>query len=282
MTLLHTGRSKKTVAAIATIPRLCCSVAAKPSPLGVKLHDAGYRALNLDFKYVAVGSAEIEPVISMVRTFGIRGLGVSMPHKIAVISYLDEVSEDVKAIGACNTVVNDDGRLSGHNTDWRGADAALAEAGLTNCRTALIVGAGGAARAIAYALRHRDMAVTVAARNRSQAETLVTELGLHAAIHLDDQRSREFELVVNATPVASVPDGPVATDWATPPAGVFDVVFQTRLTPLTTFASEQGSAAVGGWRMLLHQAAAQFQLYTDHAAPLDAMQPVLEAALPEH
>ncbi len=138
-----------------TIPVLCCSVAANPSPLGVKLHNAGYEALGLDYRYFAIGAADIEPVLQCMRTLAIRGLGVSMPHKQAVIPFLDEVSQDVQAIGACNTVVQENGRLYGYNTDWVGALGAIDEAGSGGLHSAVIIGAGGVARAIAYALKNK-------------------------------------------------------------------------------------------------------------------------------
>src|SRR2546422_7200123 len=108
-----------------TIPVLCCSVAANPSPLGVKLHNAGYEALGLDYRYFAIGAADIEPVLQCMRTLAIRGLGVSMPHKQAVIPFLDEVSLDVQAIGACNTVVQENGRLYGYKRAFHNSQKAL-------------------------------------------------------------------------------------------------------------------------------------------------------------
>lgn len=256
---------------------MCWSVAANPSPLGVKLHDAGYRELGIDFKYIALGSDDISEVVDLVRRLGVRGLGVSMPHKIAVLDHVDHVQPDVSAIGAANTVVNDDGRLSAHNTDWVGAQRALDEVGLGDCQSALIVGAGGVARAIAYALSQRGAKVTVAARDASKAEALVTEFDLDAAISIQDQSAVSAELLVNATP--SSESVLLPTDRT--PRGVFDVVFQTRSTSLTAAASERGLAVVAGWRMLLLQAVAQFELYTGQTAPLPAMSAVLEAALPE-
>jgi shikimate dehydrogenase len=260
---------------------MCWSVAANPSPLGVKLHDAGYNAAGLDYKYVALGSSDLPDVIKMVRDLGIRGLGVSMPHKVHVIDLLDEVSDDVRRIGACNTVVNEHGTLVGHNTDWRGALAALDEAAPSNIESALIVGSGGVARAIAYALASRSIRVSVAGRSQTSGATLVSELGLAAVITLDEQHRDRYDLVVNATPDASL-DGPVDTNWSpsSKPSVVFDVVFQSRHTPLTTKMQQLGIAIVPGWRMLLHQATIQFELYTEHQAPLSAMSAVLEDALP--
>ncbi|OZF45368.1 shikimate dehydrogenase family protein [Rhodococcus sp. 14-1411-2a] len=264
---------------IRTVPTLCWSVAANPSALGVKMHDAGYQSLGLDYKYVALGSTDIEPVLAAVRALGIRGLGVSMPHKQNVIANLDWASADVHTIGACNTVVNDAGRLSGHNTDWQGAWRAVVESGIGNVESAVVIGAGGVARAIAYALAINGARVTIAARRLEQAEALVKDLSLSKAVELDllTQNPADFTLVVNATPDPGV----VKQDLLQQARGVLDVIFQTRETSLTQAARDRGLAVVPGWRMLLHQGAAQFELYTGVAAPIEAMSQVLEAALPE-
>jgi shikimate dehydrogenase len=260
-----------------TIPTMCWSVAANPSPLGVKLHDAGYATLGLDFKYVAIGSDEIAPIVDSMRRLGVRGLGVSMPHKLSVIEHLDEVSEDVRVIGACNTVVNTESRLHGYNTDWVGASRAIEEEGLSDCASALIVGGGGVARAIAYALKKGGMNVDISTRSEGQGQQLVSDLGLRSFIKFEERESASAELLVNATPDS----GLVRLSTSNLPRGVFDVVFNTRTTPLTRAARELGVSAVAGWRMLLLQAAAQFELYTGTEAPLSEMGRVLEAALPE-
>ncbi len=153
------------MASLKTYPVLCGSVAGKASKLGVALHDAGYRELNLDFKYVAIGTDDLRQALNGCRSLNFRGFGVSMPYKIAIIEYLDELSEDVRSIGACNTVVNNSGTWKGHNTDWQGAIAAINEIGAKKSEKALIVGSGGVARAIAYGLRKSGWKVWVAGRN---------------------------------------------------------------------------------------------------------------------
>jgi shikimate dehydrogenase len=242
----------------------------------MKMHDAGYEALGIHFKYVAFGSPSVEPIVKAMRILGVRGLGVSMPHKVAVIKHLDEVTKDVEAIGACNTVVNDDGRLVGHNTDWQGVRRAIQEGGLADCQSALIVGGGGVARAIAYALKQDGVHVTVATRGPDQARRLVDDLGLDGAVPFEEQTKSRAELRINATPDSSA----VQIDAESGVRGVLDVVYHARSTSLTDNAERLGIPSVSGWRMLLHQGAAQFELYTGETAPLLAMGTVLEAALP--
>jgi shikimate dehydrogenase len=262
-----------------TIPPLCCSVAGAPSPLGVKLHDAGYRARGLDYKYVAIGAEDVGPVIDLVRALGVRGLGVSMPFKQDVIGLLDEVSDDVRSIGACNTVVNDDGHLSGYNTDWTGALRSIDEVEPGPIPSAVIIGAGGVSRAIAYGLKSRGMEVFIAARSTEVRRHLVAELGLDGDTDIENQGKFDVALVVNATPIATLAESPVDLS-AHPRANLlFDVVFQTKRTPLLDAAADRGWKVVPGWRMLLHQAVRQFEMYTGKDAPLDEMAQVLADSL---
>lgn len=199
-----------------------------------------------------------------------------MPHKQAVIDLLDEVASDVRSIGACNTVVNDSGRLVGHNTDWQGAWRAIEEAKLDTVKTALLVGGGGVARAIAYALSRAGVEVSVATREPKQAANLVDAFGLKQAVPFNEQADGTYELVVNATPDS----GAVASNTLDHAVGVFDVVFQTRETSLTRAARDRGLKVVPGWRMLLHQGVAQWELYVGASAPVEDMARVLQDALP--
>lgn len=114
-----------------TAPQLCGSISGRASPnaLGVKMHEAGYAAAGLSFRYVSAESQDLHSTVGAFLELGFRGFGVSMPFKREILSLLDEVSPDTCAIGACNTVVNESGRLSGHNTDWRGAMAHAAPPG---------------------------------------------------------------------------------------------------------------------------------------------------------
>ena len=190
-----------------------------------------------------------------------------MPHKRPIIPLLDEVDDDVAAIGACNTVVNDGGALRGHNTDWKGALLALDEAGIEGLRTAVIVGAGGAAHAIAYALKQRGLRVSVAATPFADAELLVRKMDLASALPLEEQGSAGADIVVNATPVAAV--RLAAHERA---RVLLDVVPDGVRTEMVRQAERQGLRVAPGWRMLLHQAALQFTLYMEVPAPLQVME----------
>ncbi len=262
-----------------TIPIICGSVASSPSPLGVKLHNAGYKALKLDYTYIASGSDSIEQTINNVRNLPYRGLGVSMPFKQEVIEFLDEIDSSVKEIGACNTVVNTNGVLKGYNTDWIGTINAIKEVyEISNIKNALIVGSGGVARAIAYGLKQNGIKVTICSRNKVTRKQLVLDLNLESEIDLSEQDNKTFDLVVNATPEASE-NSPLLESTIAKCKVMLDVVFNQKETYLAKLAKKHGVAFATGWRMLLHQAFEQFRLYTKQEPPKEVMSKVLEEVL---
>lgn len=246
------------------------------------MHLAGYRAIGLDFTYVPFAVTDLEGATRGMRALGIRGLGVSMPYKQAVIPLLDALDPVAARIGAVNTIVNDEGRLTGHNTDWLGAMRALEEAVALRGARALLLGAGGAARAIAFGLAERGAAVTIANRDLEKARQLAAAVG-GAAIRLDDAAlSLDHDVLVNATPRGMAEVDPRS---AVPEAAlrerlvVMDIVYKPMETELVASARRRGAIAIHGGRMLLHQAAEQFRLYTRHEPPLAAMDDALRAQL---
>jgi shikimate dehydrogenase len=259
-------------------PTLCGSISARPSPFGVATHNAGYRALGLSYTYVAFAIERTEEAILAMRYLGIRGFGVSMPHKMAVMQYLDRLDETAQEIGAVNTVVNDGGRLTGYNTDWIGAVGALREQTALAGKRAVVVGAGGAARAVVYGLARHGSDVTVYNRTSERGQALSEALGVRFGGDLNALGSvRDYDILVNATSVGFQAPG----DSVIPPSMlsegkvVLDVVFMPPVSKLVQQARARGCAAISGTRMLVHQAAYQFQLYTGQEAPLDVMERAL-------
>ena len=263
-----------------TFPRLCGSVAGEANELGVKMHNEGYEARDLDYTYIAVGSEDIAETLETAKTMNFRGLGVSMPFKQSVIDHLDEVGKDVETIGACNTVVFNGEKAKGHNTDWRGAIRALKETGeLEEIEKAEIIGAGGVGRAIAYGLKKEDIRVSISARSEEQRKELVEDLNLNNQIDLESQGEFGAELIVNATPVADQPESPVELEKQIEGEWLLDVVFRELKTDIIRDADERGWSTTKGWRMLLHQGLEQFELYIGEEGPQEAMGEVLKNAL---
>jgi shikimate dehydrogenase len=253
---------------------LCGSLSRVASPLGRSMHEAGYRALGLAFAYVPFEVGDLAGAITGMRALGIRGFGVSHPFKRDVVPLLDEIDAVAARIGAVNTIVNLGGRLVGHNTDWIGAVRALEESRPLAGARVLLVGAGGAARAIAFGLCERGALTTIANRDPAKARMLAAQTGAVAAPFEETTRAAGYDVVVNATTL-----GQADADAASPvPAGamrpgqvVMDIVYKPVNTRLVEAAARRGARVIHGGRMLLHQAAAQFELYTGCPAPLEVM-----------
>jgi shikimate dehydrogenase len=264
---------------------LCGSISRLASPLGRSMHEAGYRALELPFAYVPFEVHDLGGALGGMRALGIRGFGVSHPFKQDVMPLLDEIEGIAKRIGAVNTIVNDgSGRLVGHNTDWIGAVRALEESRALKDTRVLLVGAGGAARAIAFGLRERGARTTIANRDMGKAEVLASEVGAMAAPFDETARAANYDVVINATTLGQADAGaasPVPAEALRRGQLVMDIVYKPVHTRLVEAAARSGAVAVHGGRMLLHQAAAQFELYTGRPAPLDVMDAALGRVIGE-
>jgi len=234
--------------------------------LSPALHNAAFAQLGLDWVYVAldVEAGEAQRAIDAMRVFGLGGLSVTMPHKEAVAGAVDELDPAAAALRSVNTVVpRPDGTLVGHSTDGAGFVASLAAQGVSVAgRTVCLLGAGGAARAIADALARSGAAqVSVVNRTRSSADdtaALAGRVGV-AGVATD---IRDADIVVNATSVG-MGGSDLPCDPALLRAGqvVADIVYHPRLTGLLAAAASVGATTVDGLGMLVHQAALQQQLW---------------------
>lgn len=262
---------------------LCGSLSLHPVGLGAAMHTAAYQALGLSWVYVPFRVTDLEGALRGARALGIRGLGVSMPFKLHVMPLLDALDPVAARIGAVNTIVNDDGALTGHNTDAAGAVAALREAlPALEGKRVLVLGAGGAARAVVHGLRDAKVDVELANRTEERAAELAAATGARHVPWLRAIRELEHDAVINAT---SVGMREVDPGCAVPPTSlreglvVMDIVYKPVETALVRAARERGCVVVRGERMLLHQAARQFALYVGREAPLAAMEDALLATV---
>ena len=248
--------------------------------LSPAIHAAAFRSLGLDWAYLRF---EVEPDSLGVAVAGLRALGavganVTMPHKETVIDHLDDVSGDARSIGAVNTIHRVGDKLIGHNTDVDGfARMVTEDAGLDlSGARCLILGAGGAARAVVRGLEILGVdAVVVAARRLDQAEPVasVAHTVASAALRWEDALTSldRYEIVVNATPLGMNGESMVGSGLLGPSHVVFDLVYDPPSTPLTEIARHGGARAWSGLGMLVHQAAASFRIWTGSEPPVEAM-----------
>ena len=245
------------------------------------MHNAAFRALGIDAVYLSfdVPPEALAAAVAGMRALGIRQLAVSLPHKEAVLAHLDEIDETARRIGAVNTVTLRDGHLVGSNTDWLGAVRALEhETKLADAR-AVVLGAGGTARAVVFGLLERGSRVTVLNRTPERASDLAGELGAQAAGGLDELSSTPHDVLVNTTSVGLRGDAsPVDTAAISPEAVVMDAVYDPEQTRLLRDAAARGARTVTGKWMLVHQAAEQIALWTGRRAPLEVMAEAFDAA----
>lgn len=260
---------------------VCGSLSRFPVSLGRVMHEAGYRALGLDWMYAPFACVDVADAVRGMRALSIRGLGVSMPFKVEVLPHLDDVTPQAARIGAVNTLVNDGGRVTGHNTDAGGAVAALSEVCALEGRRVLVLGAGGAAQAVVFGLVDAGARVTVANRSDEKAAALAARAGA-AHARWDGAVAVDVDVLVNATSQGMEGVG-LASPWPAervrPEQVVMDIVYKPIETELARAARARGATVLTGERMLLHQAMGQFTLYTGLAAPRAAMEAALWQAL---
>ncbi|MDY4610405.1 MAG: shikimate dehydrogenase [Sphaerochaetaceae bacterium] len=257
----------------------------------VVLEEAGFKALGLNYRYltIKVEDGDLEVAMQAVRTFNMRGINLTMPHKVKVLQYLDELSPAAQIIGAVNTVVNNNGRLWGENTDGKGFVASLhdAEVALSGKRVT-ILGAGGAARAIAVECALGGAAdVIIINRNVERGEELARLIATKtpASARYIPWRGaatipRETDILVQATNVGLIPDtGKPDIDYGSLHDGMVacDVVFNPPLTGFLVEAAHRGLRTVNGLGMLVNQGALNFTLWTGEPAPYKIMYDALQA-----
>jgi len=254
-------------------------MAAHPYRMAVEVHNAAYEELGIDYTFVYFGITNPEEGVKAIRALGIRGMNVSMPFKSDVIPYLDKLDPAAEAIGAVNTIDNRDGILTGYNTDFIGAMRALQEVTDIKGKSVALLGAGGAARAVAYGLADSGADVTLYNRTVDKADELAADLGLRVGGGLEDfAGAGSYDILINCTSIGfNSPDqSPVLQEKLREKLIVMDAVFIPLATRFLREARTAGCLTIPGVRMLLHQACGQVELYTGHDAPLEVMEKVIE------
>jgi shikimate dehydrogenase len=237
------------------------------------MHNAAFRHLGVNAVYVAFPVTDLARSVAGLRGLGIGGVSVTIPFKEEIIPLLDELDPQAAKIGAVNTVVHRDGRLTGYNTDWLGAVTALTAKISLKGRHVLILGAGGASRAIAFGVFHEGGRVTLTDIDAARAAALALDLGAEAIAPEVLDRC-PATILVNATPVGMTPDVdgiPINPDLLGRFEVVMDIVYKPLQTRLLKEAENRGVATIDGLQMLIHQGAAQFELWTGQKAPTEVM-----------
>jgi len=249
--------------------------------LSPTMHNAAFSARGKNAVYVAFETGDLNGCIRGIRALGIRGVSVTIPHKSAVIPLLDEVDGLAKRIGAVNTVVNDQGRLVGYNTDAKGALKALEEKIELPGTTCLILGAGGTARAIGFVLRDHGVHVAISNRSMGRGDDLASSLGC-AFVPLSKAKDIQADLLIQTTPVGMYPHEDqciISRDVLKEDMAVMDIIYNPLETRLLRMARARGCLTIDGLGMFVHQGAEQFRLWTGLDAPLGAMTQAVQKAL---
>lgn len=270
-----------------------CAVIGNPvaHSLSPALHNAAFNELGLDFVYVAFRVEDLKSALAGMRALeNFRGLSVTIPHKIEIINYLDEVAEIDRSIGSVNTVINESGRLCGCGTDGPGALKALQDAGVSlSGANVLMLGAGGASRAIAFTLaRCTTLAqLVILDVNRELLAGLTADLQSGTAAHVEGalldqamvaEKVEMADVIINCTPVGMHPhegSSLVPAELFRKGQVVFDIVYNPLETKLLKEAKARGCTVVSGVEMFVNQAVLQFELFTGAAAPQEIMRQVV-------
>lgn len=230
------------------------------SPL---IHNQAFADHQIDAVYLAFAPTDIRQAIDAVRQFNIQGVSVTIPFKQKVIPFLDTIDDQASSIGAVNTIVNQNGVLHGYNTDSRAAIAPLKDADISG-KTVLVIGAGGAARAVAFGIHEHHGQLLITNRSKDRGRALASDYDADF-VPMDQIRHLRPDIVINTTSMGMVPHPEVLScpaDCLTPDTLVMDVVYTPLETRLLHVARQKGCRVVDGLTMFVAQAAAQFELWT--------------------
>lgn len=251
--------------------------------LSPSMHNSAFKALGLDMCYLPfkVSPEALPQAINAIRALNILGVNITTPHKENVIIFLDEVDKEALFIGAVNTIVNSDGKLKGYNTDGKGFVSSLSEEGISiDGKEILIIGAGGAGRAISYYLSENAKRVCLYDINRAKVENLVNDFRkIRNNVFIADniEKLKEFDIIINATPSGLKPDDhlPLNPDLIKPHIVVCDLIYKK--TELLKKAKSKGAKIIDGLGMLLWQGVLAFELWTGIKPPVEVMRKALKS-----
>ena len=249
--------------------------------LSPAMHNGAFAATGINAVYVPFPVTDVAKALEGFRALGVRGISVTIPHKQAVIPYLDTIDPIAEKIGAVNTLVIDNGSITGLNTDWIGANRALEEQISIAGKDMLLLGSGGSAKAIGFGLLEAGANVSIVSRTPASGKDLAQLLSCpwHPLSQITDLQG---DIIVNATSVGMSPDDHstlVPKKILDRFSVIMDIVYSPLQTRLLKEAQESGCRTVNGLAMLLYQGVAQFELWTNQEAPVDIMREALLAGI---
>jgi len=282
----------RTIADVNSNTQLCAVIGNPVShSLSPAIHNRAFQELGLDFVYLAFRVEDVRSAVAGMRALeNFRGLSVTIPHKVAIIEHLDEVADVDAQIGSINTVVNEAGKLRGFGSDGPGARQALVEGGVeVTGEPVLILGSGGAARAVGFDLAHRAVpsSLVILGVVEDELENLVRDLkertGVNATGELLSDRSLERRIadsrvLIHATPIGMHPREDaslVPPEWMHAGLAVMDIVYNPYETRLLKDAKARGIKTIPGIEMFVNQALLQFEAWTGERAPREVMKRVV-------
>lgn len=245
------------------------------------MHNAAFSASGLNAVYIAFETEDIEGCAKGMKALGIKGMSITIPHKSSVMPFLDEVDDLAKKIGAINTIINGGGKLIGYNTDALGALKALEDKIELYGKTCLIIGAGGAARAIGFSLKQSGVRLNITNRTVRRGEELASSLGC-PFVHLREVEGIQVDLLIQTTPVGMYPhvdQCPVPEHILKEGMVVMDIIYNPLETRLLKMAKVCGCVTVSGLKMFINQGAEQFRLWTGINPPVNVMNHAVKEAL---
>lgn len=250
------------------------------------IQNAAFSAAGLDYVYIAlpVKPEDLPKAVAGLKSLGFSGVNVTVPHKVSIMPFLDALDRSAQLVGAVNTIVFSGGKATGYNTDMPGfVNSLLAENVAINGKRAVLIGAGGAARAVVHGFLENGAAmVTVGARDGAKAISFATSFEQRGKVQGCDWRQAEFDdalrrcdILVNCTPVGMYPrveeEVPLEWEMLNPAAVVCDLIYNPTVTSFLARAAAAGHKTVGGAGMLVEQGIAAFTLWTGAPAPRGAM-----------
>jgi len=245
------------------------------------MHNAAFKHLTLNKAYVPFPVVDVSAALAGIRALGIKGLSVTIPHKQAVIPFLDKIDPVAAKIGAVNTLKIDNGIIFGCNTDWLGANRAVEELTSLAGKEVVLLGAGGAARAVGFGLIEAGAKLTLASRTPKSGKELAAALDC-PWFPLSEAHGLTGDILINGTSVGMSPKIEVSPFPATALHHfniVMDIVYSPIKTRLLQEAEGAGCQTINGLKMLLFQGAAQFELWTGQSAPIEIMRGQLQKAI---